>query len=157
LNNSGSEYFCGNDNILVPYIIHNRPLSTKGDVTIVLKVDLDKDYAIRWDGESLEFRIFDAPKNYKQLEEHIILVNAIMKHCMRRDYYKYDSGSDELPELSSWLKCTGYNYKGNNERFVSTISEYLGNLCNILNLNYDMYKKYIKNLERRLYEDEKLT
>ena len=157
LNNSGSEYFSKNDDMLVPYIIHDRPLSTKGDVTIVLHVDLDKDYAIRWDGNSLEFRIFDAPKNYKQLEEHIILVNAIMKYCMRRDYYKYDSDSNELPKLSSWIEHNGYNYKGNNERFVSTISESLGNLCNVLNLNYDMYKKYIKNLERRLYEDEKLT
>lgn len=102
-----------------------------------------KSYAVRihrpcsWGPLTLEFRFFDAPKNWKQASEHLDFVMALFSRCKKLASKK----TSILPRMTKQKMKTLKDRKTTERVFRDTIK--------MLGLDWRVYKKYMRNFDDR--------
>ena len=134
------------------FIVDGKGIDSIKDAKLVLKSMLWKHFAINYreDADDIEFRFFDAPSSFKQVEDHVDIVTGIMEYCKRMTAQGVHIPSVGYHSLEEMIKRENLDS-------VPKVAQRLKDFCRQLNLSYERYVPYLKNMRERLSEEEKLT
>lgn len=111
---------------------------------------LDKNYAVRTsEFGTIEFRFFDAPKNWKQLQEHLLFADAIVRYCKMITNRGVKLPPLKYKSLRHWKRI--------HKPTPQSVRNMLKDTCSQLDISYMPYLKYVNNMKLRIEEGYKLN